>query len=214
MSRWDEGIQEFGVAVRACGTVERLNLLTLGEDEVDWDLRGRLNSVIDVAFVASRLESQGTRLLSLDISGNTLTTDESLTLARAVAYTPHLTFLNGLHLGDTQDKWDLRKRLIDGRTGDDGLKSFGTLPIEIEFMCNRLRQVFFLADVDLSSNDLRDEGMIQCRAILNPLRRSLTSLALNNNGLTKASAPALKETLHGLTKLKCEPQIPKPNHEF
>lgn len=90
------------MAVRACGTVERLNLLALGEEEVEWDLRGRLNSVIDVAFVASRLESQGRRLLSLDISGNTLTTDESLTLARAVAYTPHLTYLNGLFLGDSQ----------------------------------------------------------------------------------------------------------------
>lgn len=52
--RWDEGIQEFGIAVRACGTIERLNLLALGETEVEWDLRGRLNSVIDVAFVASR----------------------------------------------------------------------------------------------------------------------------------------------------------------
>lgn len=140
--------------------------------------------------------------MSLDISGNTLTTDEGMTLARAIAYTPRLTFLNGLFIGDTQTKYDLRRRLINGRTGEDGLKSFGTLPIEIEFMCNRLRQLFVLADVDLSANDLRDAGMIKVRAVLAPLSKSLTALALNHNGLTKASAPAIRETLISLTKLR------------
>lgn len=100
--QWDDGMIDFALAVRGCKDLLRLNKLMLNDEALEWDLRGCLKNVFDVAFVASRLESGGQRLTSMDLSCNSFTPEESEVLTRALAHAPNLTSFNGLSLDTFQ----------------------------------------------------------------------------------------------------------------
>ncbi len=52
---------------------------------------------------------------------------------------------------NTQERWDLRRRIIDGR-GTENQRTFGNMSLELDFIKLRMKKTFFLTDLDLSGN--------------------------------------------------------------